>query len=152
MRNVVFWASLAGLAALLCSSTYTAIRSYTYRLQIPYKPLISPDVFVRTGEYQNCGHGDTTPTSTFLINHGSDWILIDAGSPGRKNSRDLLAAVNKAIGAGRLRLLLLTHGHNDHVGALPALMRAHPTMQVVFHADEAPYLRGAAPSSCSQCN
>ena len=151
MRNVVLWASVfAGLVALLCSLIHITTRSYTYQPQVLYKPLVSPDVLVRTGGYQNCGYGDTTPTNTFLIKHGSDWTLIDAGSPGREHSRDLVAAVSEAVGVGKLRLLLLTHGHNDHVGALPALMQAHPNMQVVFHAEEAAYLRGVIPFSTLQ--
>lgn len=36
----------------------------------------------------------------------------------------------------------VTHGHNDHVGALHALVEEYPDVQVGFPEAEAPYLTG----------
>ena len=38
----------------------------------------------------------------------------------------------------------VTHGHQDHVGTLPALLEAFPTAQVAMHILEAPYAGGGA--------
>ena len=62
----------------------------------------------------------------FLARFGEDHILFDAGAPGN----------------GQLRLVALTHGHSDHVGAMQALVQKHPDVQAVFHQDEAPYITG----------
>ena len=34
----------------------------------------------------------------------------------------------------------VTHGHVDHVGALPLLLQAYPSTPVLLHSLEAPYL------------
>lgn len=36
----------------------------------------------------------------------------------------------------------MTHGHVDHVGALPELLSAFPELAVVLHAAEAPFIVG----------
>lgn len=38
----------------------------------------------------------------------------------------------------------MTHGHFDHSGGLPLLLEAYPDVPVLVHADEAPFLQGAA--------
>ena len=36
----------------------------------------------------------------------------------------------------------VTHGHIDHVGSLPSILKAYPDVQVVMHEAEAPFLTG----------
>jgi glyoxylase-like metal-dependent hydrolase (beta-lactamase superfamily II) len=45
----------------------------------------------------------------------------------------------KSIGI-RPKYILATHGHMDHIGAIPALKAAYPEAQVLIHADDAPML------------
>ncbi len=42
------------------------------------------------------------------------------------------------------RCALVTHGHLDHVGSLPALLEAFPKAQLAMHILEAPYVVGGA--------
>ena len=78
----------------------------------------------------------------FLIRFGTDFVLIDAGPPGEDYAAFLLKGLKKEIGSGQLRLVVLTHGHIDHVGGLPALKQAYPDAHVAFHSEESPYLTG----------
>ncbi len=78
----------------------------------------------------------------FLVQFGQDFVLVDTGAPGKEYSNFLIRGLHEAIGSGRLRLVVLTHGHIDHVGALPALRQTFADAQVAYHAEEAPYLTG----------
>lgn len=83
----------------------------------------------------------------FLIQFEADYLLIDAGPPGEEYADLLLKGLQKKIGTGHLRLVVLTHGHIDHVGGLPALKRAFPDAHVAFHTEESPYLTGQPQTS-----
>jgi glyoxylase-like metal-dependent hydrolase (beta-lactamase superfamily II) len=81
------------------------------------------------------------------------WALSDAGGYDtvlHSHATLLLASLIALLAeqGGELALVLLTHGHVDHVGALPLLLAAWPKARVVAHEAEAPYLiRGKAWSS-----
>ena len=44
---------------------------------------------------------------------------------------------------------VVTHGHIDHVGALPELQSAFPELAIIMHAAEAPYLVAPAQAKYS---
>jgi len=67
------------------------------------------------------------PLSCTVIREGNSYYLIDAGGGdnwSQSYASRLTAAVQRTIPkGGRLAAILLTHGHPDHVGALPQLLR-----------------------------
>ena len=72
---------------------------------------------------------------------GAPWVLVDAGLPAsaqhiRHHAAELFGADNPP------RAIVLTHGHFDHVSALPDLLAAWPEVQVYAHPLELPYLTG----------
>ncbi len=68
------------------------------------------------------------------------WVLIDAGLPGSADK--IRHHAEEVFGATPPVAILLTHGHFDHVGALPGLLAAWPEVQVYAHPLELPYLTG----------
>lgn len=78
------------------------------------------------------------PIHVFLVEAGGSLSLVDAGIP------PMAGAILRAIRSIGLPLaqVVLTHGHGDHVGALPAVLAAHP-VPVRAHPEEIPFLVGA---------
>ena len=76
---------------------------------------------------------------------GGGWALSDAGgydTPLQRHASAVLAALLRLLESrgGSLRLVLLSHGHVDHVGALPLLLSHFPAAAVVCHEHEEAYL------------
>jgi glyoxylase-like metal-dependent hydrolase (beta-lactamase superfamily II) len=68
------------------------------------------------------------------------WVLVDAGLS--LGASAIIRAAEKRFGAGHPpAAIVLTHGHFDHVGALPALVR-YWDVPVYAHELELPYLTG----------
>lgn len=91
---------------------------------------VTSDVFLARGIASNW----------VLVRDSRDLTLIDAGYP--KDIDGVVASVEQ-IGhrIEDIRGVLITHAHVDHVGAIPALQRKHPTPTYAGEA-ELPMLRG----------
>jgi glyoxylase-like metal-dependent hydrolase (beta-lactamase superfamily II) len=66
-----------------------------------------------------------TGNNTWLF-PGPSPVLIDAGV----GDHEHLAALERALGGTPLRVVLLTHGHVDHVAGVPALLERWPGLDV----------------------
>ncbi len=75
-----------------------------------------------------------------FVNSADGWVLIDAGLPG--TSALIRHAARNLFGEAAPRAIILTHGHFDHVGALPVLSRLWD-VPVYAHALERPFLSGS---------
>ncbi|MCA8830821.1 MBL fold metallo-hydrolase [Hymenobacter pini] len=69
------------------------------------------------------------------------WVLVDAGLPGAGPLVERTAAFLFGPDVPP-RAIVLTHGHFDHVGALPYLLERWPHVPVYAHPLELPYLTG----------
>jgi glyoxylase-like metal-dependent hydrolase (beta-lactamase superfamily II) len=75
-----------------------------------------------------------------VVGDAARWVLVDTGLPGYAAA--IRAAAESRFGAAaRPSAILLTHGHFDHVGSLPALLEIWD-VPVFAHRLELPYLTG----------
>jgi glyoxylase-like metal-dependent hydrolase (beta-lactamase superfamily II) len=69
------------------------------------------------------------------------WVLIDAGLYG--SAKNIIEKAEQLYGKDNPpQAIVLTHGHFDHVGALPKLLDYWPRVRVYAHAQEIPFLTG----------
>jgi glyoxylase-like metal-dependent hydrolase (beta-lactamase superfamily II) len=78
------------------------------------------------------------PINCYLVEEDAELTLIDAGMS--FSSKGILVAAEK-IGKPLTRIVL-THGHEDHVGALDALKQAIPDVKVFISKRDAQLLAG----------
>ncbi len=78
------------------------------------------------------------PVNCYLVEEEDGLTLVDAALP--NNAKAILKAA-KELGKPITRILL-THGHNDHVGALDAIKAQNPGIQVYISARDALLLAG----------
>jgi glyoxylase-like metal-dependent hydrolase (beta-lactamase superfamily II) len=82
----------------------------------------------------------TLIANVYLIREGPAWVLVDAGIRGyadviRSTAREFAGSIAPPVA------IVLTHGHFDHVGSLPALLETWE-VPVFAHRLERPYLTG----------
>ena len=68
-------------------------------------------------------------------------VLVDAGIPGQSEAI-AQAIADEGFRAEDLTHIIITHQDWDHVGSVNDLKKLAPNLEVVAHADEAPYIDG----------
>ncbi len=79
---------------------------------------------VLTVHFLDVGQGDAAALRT----PAGHWVLIDGGprTPAGDAGRRVVLPFLRRLGAGALSLVVMTHGHDDHLGGLPAVIEALP--------------------------
>jgi glyoxylase-like metal-dependent hydrolase (beta-lactamase superfamily II) len=78
-------------------------------------------------------------TNWVVVKDGDSATLIDTGYPGDRH-RLLASLAALGLEPGAVSAVLVTHAHNDHIGAAEHLRSAHGT-PVLMHAEEVPHAR-----------
>jgi len=82
------------------------------------------------------------PVHVWLVkDENGGFTLVDAGIPAMTKG---IRACLESLGGWPLARILLTHGHSDHVGAIPQLLKdaAPSSVPVYAHRIEIPYMEG----------
>lgn len=86
------------------------------------------------------GMGHVNLTITWDENH---LVLVDAGFPGQAEA--IVQAITDAgFHAASLTDIIITHQDMDHIGCVLDLQRFAPSVRILAHEEEAPYLDGRA--------
>lgn len=100
---------------------------------------LAPETVTPDGQLEvhfiDVGNADCT-----LIRQGEEAMLIDAGERG--DGDDIIRYL-RAHGVQKLKLLIATHAHADHIGGMADVIRAFPVEQFLF----APMPASATPTS-----
>lgn len=81
------------------------------------------------------------PIQVWIVTGKDGVTLVDAGLSGM--AKTILAFIDR-LNAGPLKRILLTHGHSDHVGAIPRILQKTP-VPVLAHRIEIPFMEGDLP-------
>ncbi|KAK9864869.1 hypothetical protein WJX84_012050 [Apatococcus fuscideae] len=94
------------------------------------------------------------PVASWLLRAADQhsWILVDTGV-GQAFQNSLKAALKTTLSSpqDKLKLILLTHGHNDHTQGLAWLLEAYPHAHVAFHKKEARFITGKGNQPVERC-
>ena len=120
--------------------------------------LMSPSLFEEASDsiIEALGLSDGIPStvSAFLVETGSDTILFDTGL-GEVNGGQLINRLaTLGLQASDIKLIYLTHYHNDHIGGLldPAGERAFPNAEVyVSRTEHEAWMAMPADKTEAQC-
>lgn len=82
------------------------------------------------------------PITVWLVKEEDGVTLVDAGLS--TMAKGIRAAI-ESTGIGPLKRIALTHGHSDHVGAIPRLLKHWPGVPVYAHRLEIPHMEGELP-------
>lgn len=68
---------------------------------------------------------------------GGSTMLVDTGPPGGASDagRKVIVPFLSRLGVGRIDVLVLTHGHDDHTGGLRSLVRTFPVGRILLPAE-----------------
>ena len=102
------------LLTLIAGVGFVAFVHHTYEgpdgVQSKGFELVAPDLY-RLGYSMQLIPKILEPhVSSFLVKSGKDFILIDAGWPGKNFTDLLIPALKEATKGGTLRFILMTHG------------------------------------------
>lgn len=89
--------------------------------------------------FLNVGQGDST-----LIRADGHFLLVDSGSAGQEQA--VIQALRRN-GCSRLDAVIVTHPHEDHMGALPVILREVPAESVCY----APVPESALENPAADC-
>jgi glyoxylase-like metal-dependent hydrolase (beta-lactamase superfamily II) len=78
-------------------------------------------------------------TNWVIVKDGDTATLIDTGYP-RDRERLLASLASVGVAPGAVAAVLITHAHNDHMGAAEHLRRTHGT-PILMHRAELPHAR-----------
>lgn len=78
------------------------------------------------------------PIHVWLVSEEDGLTLVDAGMP--RMAQGIMKTVEQ-LNKGPLKQILLTHGHSDHTGSVPAIVKEQ-NVPVYAHQIEIPYMEG----------